>query len=187
MNSRELIERLELNPIIAAVHEHDFEAALASPAEMIFCLKTNILTVADRVKAAHGAGKCVFVHVDLAEGIGKDRAGIEYLAALGVDGVISTRTQLLRHAKEQGLATVQRFFAVDSQGVENIGETLENSACDFIEIMPGVIGKAISRFAGGRIPVIAGGLIETKKEVLAALECGALAVSTGKRELWYID
>ncbi len=187
MNSRELIERLELNPIIAAVHEHDFEAALSSPAEVIFCLKASILGVADRVKQAHDAGKYIFIHVDLAEGIGRDRAGIEYLSSLGVDGIISTRTQLLRHAKEKGLVCVQRFFVLDSQGMESISETLENSTCDLIEIMPGVIGKAISRFAGERIPVIAGGLIETKKEVLAALECGALAVSTGKRELWYID
>ena len=187
MNAHDLFSRLELNPIIAAVHEHDFEAALDSPAEVIFCLKTSILKVAEHVKAAHGAEKCIFVHVDLADGIGKDRAGIEYLAALGVDGIISTRTQLLRHAKDQGLLTVQRFFALDSQGLESISENLENSVCDLVEIMPGVIGKAISRFSGGRIPVIAGGLIETKKEVLSALECGALAVSTGKRELWYID
>ena len=154
---------------------------------MIFCLKTNILNVADRVKAAHGAEKCILIHVDLADGIGKDRAGIDYLASLGVDGIISTRTQLCRHAKDRGLIAVQRFFALDSQGMESIGENLENSVCDLAEIMPGVIGKAISRFSGGRTPVIAGGLIETKKEVLSALECGALAVSTGKRELWYID
>lgn len=187
MRARELMEYLELNPIIAAVHEHDFPAALSSPVGVIFCLKTNILHVADRVKEAHDAGKCIFVHVDLAEGVGKDRAGIEYLAALGVDGIISTRTQLCRHAREKGLIAVQRFFALDSQGLESISENLENSACDLVEIMPGVIGKAISRFSGGKVPVIAGGLIETKKEVLAALECGALAVSTGKRELWYID
>ncbi|MBR7111519.1 MAG: glycerol-3-phosphate responsive antiterminator [Clostridia bacterium] len=187
MNAQELLSRRELNPIIAAVHERDFAAAIDSPAEVIFCLKTNVLGVSERVRSAHGAGKCILVHIDLADGIGKDRMGVEYLASLGVDGIISTRTQLLRHAKECGLIAVQRFFALDSQGMESISENLENSVCDFAEIMPGVIGKAISRFSGGKIPVIAGGLIETKKEVLAALECGALAVSTGKRALWYID
>ena len=187
MNSHELIERLEFNPVIAAVHEHDFAAALASPTEVIFCLKTSILTVAEQIKAAHGAGKAIFVHIDLADGIGRDRAGIEYLASLGVDGIISTRTQLCRYAKDRGIIAVQRFFALDSQGLESISENLESSASDLVEIMPGVIGKTISRFSGGKTPVIAGGLIETKKEVLAALECGALAVSTGKRELWNID
>ncbi|MBE6555877.1 MAG: glycerol-3-phosphate responsive antiterminator [Ruminococcaceae bacterium] len=186
MTPQEMFECLERNPVIAAVHEAAFDAALASPAEVIFYLKANLLTVAERVRAAHGAGKCIFVHIDLAEGIGKDRIGIEYLASVGVDGVISTRTQLLRQAKEHGLVAIQRFFALDSQGMESISETLESAAPDLIEIMPGVIGKAISRFAGGRIPVIAGGLIETKKEVMAALDCGAIAVSTGKKELFDI-
>ena len=186
MTPQELIAQLEINPIIAAVHDHQFEAALASPADVIFCLKASILKIAEQVKAAHAQGKCIFVHIDLADGVGKDRAGIEYLKCVpsgdprNVDGIISTRTQLVRQAKEKGLIAVQRFFALDSKGIESISENLENCSSDFIEIMPGVIGKIISRFSGGNIPVIAGGLIETKKEVLSALECGALAVSTGK-------
>ena len=34
--------------------------------------------------------------------------------------------------------------------------------------------------------VIAGGLIETKAEITTALSSGAVAVSTGKKELWYV-
>ena len=50
--------------------------------------------------------------------------------------------------------------------------------------MPGVIPKALRPFSRQEIPVIAGGLIETKQEVTAALFAGAIAVSTGKKELW---
>ncbi len=182
-----LTDALEIAPIIAAVHEGGFAAALDSPATVIFYLKANLLTVRERVLAAHERGKLIFVHIDLAEGIGKDRAGLRYLADCGTDGIISTRTQLLRQAKEMGLLAVQRFFALDSQGMESISETLAGGVADVIEIMPGVIGKAIARFAGGETPVIAGGLIETKKEVLSALECGAVAVSTGKEALWYTE
>ena len=139
------------------------------------------------IEEAHEKAKRIFVHIDLAEGIGRDRMGIEYLARIGVDGIITTRTQLARHARDAGLLVVQRFFALDSQGMESIAETLENFAPDLIEIMPGVIGKVISRFAVGDISVIAGGLIETKKEVVTALECGAIAVSTGKCPLWNMD
>ena len=57
---------------------------------------------------------------------------------------------------------------------------------DLIEIMPGVIDKVIRRFACEKTPVIAAGLIETKAEVMGALSCGAVAVSTGKKELWDI-
>ena len=186
MKKQELLNRLELCPVIAAVQDTAFEAALDSPAEVIFCLKSNLLTVAEQVRAAHAAGKCIFVHLDLAEGIGKDKVGIAYLASIGADGVISTRTQLVRQAKECGLVAVQRFFALDSKGVESIAETLATAAPDLIEIMPGIAGKVIERFAKGRVPVIAGGLIQTKKEVTAALDHGAMAVSTGCNELWYL-
>lgn len=177
---------LEENPIIAAVNDDAFDAAIASPAQVIFYLSADILSVKDQIQKAHDAGKYVLVHVDLAVGIGKDRAGIQYLAKSGVDGIISTKAQLIRFAKEQNLVSVQRFFALDSKGMESIEEMLRNTNPNLMEIMPGVIGKAISRFSSGHVPVIAGGLIQTKQEVMEALRCGATAVSTGCKELWYL-
>ena len=103
-----------------------------------------------------------------------------------MDGVISTKAQQIRYAKEQGLITIQRFFALDSKGMESIEEMLRNTNPHLMEIMPGVIGKAIMRFRKSGIPVIAGGLIETKQEVTEALGAGATAVSTGQQKLWYI-
>lgn len=186
MNRQQLLDRLADSPVIAAVGEDGFEAALLSPAEVIFCLRASILTVAQCIERAHAAGKLIFVHIDLADGIGRDRAGLAYLASLGADGIISTRTQLIRAAKEEGLLTVQRFFALDSQGLSGMEETLGGAHADLVEIMPGVIGKVIARVASGSTPVIAGGLVETKDELLHALSHGALAVSTGKKELWYM-
>ena len=102
----------------------------------------------------------------------------------GADGIISTRTQLIRAAHDSGLLAVQRFFILDSKGMHSISETIENTRPDLIEIMPGVIPKALKAVAAHKIPVIAGGLIETKQEVTAALSADAIAVSTGKKELW---
>ncbi|MBP3395930.1 MAG: hypothetical protein J6L87_02035 [Clostridia bacterium] len=56
MTKQELLDRLEQSPVIAAVQDTAFEAALRSPAEVIFCLKANLLTVKEQVKAAHEAG-----------------------------------------------------------------------------------------------------------------------------------
>lgn len=186
MNRKELIDCLERSPVIASFHEREFEQVLTAPPEILFDLKASLPTVQHRINAAHNAGKHIFVHIDLADGIGKDKTAIEYLASCGVDGIISTRGQMIRFAKEAGLLTVQRFFALDTQGLDSIHELLEVSAPDLIEIMPGVIGKVIERFAGGSIPVIAGGLIETKAEVTEALTNGAAAVSTGMPDLWYV-
>ena len=186
MRVSELIDRLECCPVIAAVRENKWEAALASPAEVLFHLEASLLTVKERAQQAHKAEKVLFVHLDLADGIGKDKVGLQYLADCGVDGIISTRGQIIRTAKELGLLTVQRFFALDSQGMDSIQEMLRSTNPHLMEIMPGVIPKAIQRFAAGSIPVIAGGLIETKQEVTAALGIGATAISTGCRELWYL-
>lgn len=182
----ELYDDLEQCPVIASVHEELWQEALVSPATVVFYLKANLLTLRQHITQAHEAGKRVFVHLDLAEGIGKDKTGVEYLALCGADGLISTRGQLIKQAKEAGLRTVQRLFALDSQGISSLCELSQSASPDLIEIMPGVIGKLIARFAQGSVPIIAGGLIETKAEVTEALGLGAAAVSTGKKELWYL-
>lgn len=183
---KNILEILEANPIIPSVHENKFSKAVACSCEVIFLLGANIMTLESRIKAAHSKGKALFIHIDLAEGIGKDEAGIKYLAALGCDGIISTRAQIIKHAKREGLFTVQRFFTLDSQGLESISDMLSTTSPDTIEIMPGVISKTVSRFVDTEIPVIAGGLVETKEEVTSALSAGAVAVSTGMEELWYL-
>ena len=181
-----ILDLLEASPVIAAVREEDLEKAVRSPAEVIFLLGASVLHAGEEIRKVHEAGKKIFIHIDLSEGIGKDRHGIEFLARLGADGILSTKSAMIRFAKEFGMIAVQRFFAYDSQGVNGIGEILSTGHPDVMEIMPGVIGKVIRRFAGGRIPLIVGGLVETKSEITAALELGAVAISTGKEELWYL-
>lgn len=175
---------LESNPVIPAVRGDKFHKAINSPCDVIFCLGESLLSVKEHIKLAHSVGKKLFVHIDLAEGIGKDAAGVKYLASVGCDGIISTKAQIIKNANKEGMLTVQRFFILDSQGLESTKELLSSSNPSAIEIMPGVISKTVSKFAASSIPVIAGGLIETKEEITSALSAGALAVSTGKESLW---
>lgn len=177
---------LERSPVIAAVRDDLFSAAVMSPCEVIFYLKANINTLCRQCEIAHKNGKYLFVHIDLADGVGKDKSAVEFLTAMGVDGIVSTRANMIRWAKECGLMTVQRFFALDSQGITAIEEMLESSKPDMMELMPGVIPKLVRRFSVGPIPVIAGGLVQTKAEVTEAISAGAAAVSTGTQILWHI-
>ena len=57
--------------------------------------------------------------------------------------------------------------------------------CDAIEVLPGVIPKVIEKLAdkAGK-PIVAGGLIESKEEVITALNSGATCVSTTRKEIW---
>lgn len=186
LNVSDMIERFELCPVVAAVRGESFSDALSSPAEIIFLLDGSVMSVAEDISRAHSANKAIFIHIDLIKGIGKDKSGVEFLAHHGADGIISTRASLIKNAKELGIASVQRYFAVDSQGIETARELITVAKPDFIEIMPGVIDKVTQKFVSFNIPVIAGGLIETKQEVTSALSHGAMAVSTGKKELWSI-
>lgn len=174
------------NPVIAAVHDKNFYIALKSKANVLFFIGADILTVEKYIISAHNGGKKLFVHLDLANGIGKDKAGVAFLAKIGADGIISTKTNIIKFAKEKNIFAVQRIFAPDSQSVNSAYELIKSTKPDFLEVMPGVAYKAVKKLATVKIPVIAGGLIETKEEVQAALDSGAVAVSTGQKELWGI-
>ncbi|MBE6538874.1 MAG: glycerol-3-phosphate responsive antiterminator [Ruminococcaceae bacterium] len=174
------------NTVIAAVRNtEELEAALTSKAEIIFDLCPNILTLGKVTENVHKAGKKVFIHLDLADGIGKDKSGIAYAKSIGIDGIISTRASIIKAAKDLGLFTVQRFFIVDSQSIETTIEALRTSKTDMVEIMPGVVPRAIEQLGKKlSVPIIAGGLIDSREDIEKAFCSGAVAVSTGKKELW---
>ncbi len=174
------------NRIIAAIRsDEDFEAALKSKSDTVFLLSSSITELENTIKKAHAARKKVYIHLDLAQGIGKDKAGIDFLKIMGIDGIISTRGNLIKAAKECGLMTVQRFFILDSRSVDTTVESLRQSKPDMIEIMPGIVPKIIKSLKGKiDTPIIAGGLIDSPAEITEAINCGAYAISTGCEELW---
>ena len=59
---------------------------------------------------------------------------------------------------------------------------------DMIEILPGIIvPKMIRKICSmSRVPVICGGLIQEKEDVLNALASGATAISTTCSDVWFM-
>ena len=56
---------------------------------------------------------------------------------------------------------------------------------DLIEVLPGIMPKIIKHIAGqAAVPVIAGGLISEKEDVMRALDAGAIAISTTNQAVW---
>ncbi len=173
-------------PIIAAVrHSEDFEAALKSDVQTIFLLSSNIMNIDMQVQKAHENGKFLFIHMDFADGLSKDTAGVNYLSTKGIDGIISTRSHIIAAARDVGITCIQRFFMIDSRSVDTAIDSLKQTRADMIEIMPALAYKSIAKIQNSvQIPIIAGGLIELKEEIYQALRAGASMVSTGKHELW---
>ena len=177
---------MDKKKIFAAVRtESELDSALASNIETVFMLAPNIEDIERQTIKTHKAGKKIFVHIDLAEGVGKDEYGIKYLQKLGVDGIISTRTNLIKQAKKVGVCTVQRFFIVDSHSVDTTLEAIKIGKPDMIEIMPGMITKVIKKIKEETdTPIVAGGLFSNEQEMEKALSDGATGVSASSKVLW---
>lgn len=183
----DIIDNIEGNPIIAAIrNEEDIEIAIKSEVSSVFLLKADIFNVGNYVDKIKNSGKHVFIHFEFLEGLGRDNKAIDYIAeAIKPDGIITTRSNHIKYAEERGLFTIQRFFLVDSQSYETAIKSLQNVKPDMIEIMPAVMPGVIRRFKEEiALPVIAGGLIDSKEDIIDILKAGALGVSTGKKELW---
>ena len=176
----------ELYPIIAAVKSRDgLECAVNSDVQAIFLLSSNIIDIDSISELAHKRNKLLFIHMDFVDGLSKDPAGVRYLSTKGIDGIISTRSNIIAAAHDACIYSVQRFFMIDSRSVDTALDTLKQSKADMIEIMPALAYKSITKIKNSiQIPIIAGGLIESRDEVYKALGAGASMISTGKSELW---
>jgi glycerol uptake operon antiterminator len=184
-----IIGRLGENPIIAAVRdEADLDSSLEANTSIIFILKADIFNINGMVERIKHRGKEAFVHLDFLEGLGKDHRAIDYIAeAIRPDGIITTSSSHVKYAKQKGLFTIQRFFMVDSLSFDTTIKTAGSTCPDMIEIMPGVIPGVIQRLNEViKIPIIAGGLITSKDDIIQILKAGAIGVSTAKKELWIL-
>jgi len=182
-----IIRALEERPVIAAVrHLQDLPPALESPAGIIFFLTGNIFNIPGAVAQAREAGKLVFLHVDMLQGLSRDDYGIRYLTEnVGPDGIITTRSSLVAAARSHGLMTIQRTFLLDSQSVATGIQLVREAKPDVLEVLPGIIPSEVQEIVKKiKIPLITGGLVKTKGQCYAAFRAGASGVSTSRQELW---
>lgn len=182
-----LEELLEENPVVAAIrNEDDLRKVIKSDAKIVFVLSGNIIDIKDICDQLKAAKKVIFVHIDMIEGLKGDAKGVEFIKKFADPfGIITTKTSNIRCAMNLGLCTIQRVFIIDSQslhtGIANIHSTMPHA----VEVMPGIASKIINTMRKDiKVPIIAGGLINTKKDVMDAISAGAIAVSTSNGDIW---
>lgn len=164
----------------------NFEKALETDHGIIVLLETRLSQLKNLVNYIHRADKQVIIHFDLIQGLKTDEYGMEYiLREIKPDGIISTRGNVIGLAKKQGILAIQRVFLLDSLALEHNHTLIERVKPDCIEVLPGVLPSYTKRLSKMTdVPVIAGGLITDQTDVDAAMQAGAIAVSTSKTELW---
>lgn len=186
---QEFLEAMECSPVVAAVKDFDgLQRCFESESRVIFILFGDICSIADIVEKIKAHGKIAMVHIDLINGLSAKEIAVDFIRKYTqADGIISTKQLLIRRAKELGMYTIFRFFVIDSMAYENISRQLSAVRPDLIEVLPGVAPKVIKKIcAQTSVPVIAGGLIAEKADVMSMLKSGAMSISTTNQALWSI-
>lgn len=184
-----MLELFEESPIIAAVKGREgLEHCLKSECKIVFVLFGTICDIAEIVGTLKNAGKIAIVHVDMIQGLSSKEVAVDYIHNnTHADGIISTKSTLVKHAKELGMYAIQRTFVVDSIALDTLKKQLMSFRPDAVEIMPGVMPKILKIMRDFTdIPLIAGGLLSDKKDVMAAFEAGVDAISATNEAVWYV-
>lgn len=187
MTKQEFLRLAHRFPVAAAVKSNDdMQVALESDALLLFMLKGDAFQIAPFVAQVHQKGKGIVVHIDLVSGVGKDRAGIQYLHETGVDAIITSRSQLVSAGRAEGLIMIQRLLLVDDSALETGVRTISRAAPDFVEVLPGIIFPEIASTLQQMLPgpFIAGGFIRDATEVARVKAAGAVLSSSSTYALW---
>lgn len=182
-----LLEQLQSNPVIAAAgNEEELNLALKSDCRVVFLLTGNVMDIGELTRRIHDADKLCVVHLDLIEGFSSKEIAVDAVfRETKAEGIISTRGALIKRAKQLGMAAIQRGFMLDSRSLASFETQIQQSRPDFVEILPGLLPKVIATLKSRvEIPIIAGGFIHEKEDVIAALSAGALAVSASCPTIW---
>lgn len=185
--ANKLITKLHMNPIIGALHHVEkLDELLESDVEVVFILTCDIFELKDIVEKVKARGKDVYVHLDLIDGISHNVTGLRYINdVVKLDGIMTTKSNLIKEAKSMGIFTIQRLFLLDSLNLESGLQSVKKNDPDAIEVLPGVMPKIVNRIVEiTRKPVITGGLVMDKEDVVNALGAGAMGVSTSKNDIW---
>src|SRR2546422_580733 len=188
MTKQEFMSLAYLFPVAAAIKSNeDVSVALESDALLLFILKGDAFHLTPFVAQAHQRGKRLVVHVDLVSGIGKDRAGIQYLRQIGIDAIITSRSQLVVAGRAEGLTTIQRLLLLDDSALESGVRTIARAAPDMVEVLPGIIFPEVAPTLQQLLPgpFIAGGFIRTATDVARIRTAGGILSSSSTYQLWH--
>ena len=181
-------EEIETNPVIAAVKDMDGlqKAIKIDSIRIIFILFGDVCNITDIVDLIKENKKIAMIHIDLIGGLSSKDIAVDFIKKnTKTDGIITTKPNLVKRAKELSLYTVLRFFLIDSMALENVFKYQNNVKPDVIEVLPGVMPKIIKKISKQlKCPLIAGGLITDKEDIIEVLSAGAVCVSSTNQNTW---
>lgn len=172
-----------LSPLCATTR--GWRSACAPISRPYSCFTAIFCNISEIVRQIKDAGKIAIVHADLISGLAAKEISVDFLRrSTQADGVISTRANMIQRAKELNMIAILRVFLIDSMALDS-ALSAKNLKPDAIDILPGLMPsmlRKVRQLTG--LPILTGGLITEKKEVMQALEAGALAISSTAPAVW---
>ncbi|MCY0878965.1 MAG: glycerol-3-phosphate responsive antiterminator [Firmicutes bacterium] len=179
---------LEVPAVIPALRQSEDWPLLgvAPRGAWVFLLGGTMDGIAEAAGRLQKRGWTVFVHFDMVRAVSSDVEGLRFFSGyVGPQGIISTHSTTINHAKKLGLWTIQRIFLLDTQSVQTGIQQVLSTKPDAVEIMPGLLVEIARRVVRDLpCPVIAGGLVGTREDVEKMRQVGVKGVSTSARPLW---
>ncbi len=176
------------NPVIACLEPgQSLEVVKAAPVSAVIIQHGTLQTLPEMVQEIQLHNKFTLVEVDRLDGVKADASGLQFLDDNHVDGVITTRGNILGAVAATGLLSVLRCFLVDRKSRDKAVELSQNLKPDMLEILPAAVVEEVSQILEEKnleLPVIASGLLTRSTQVQDVLDAGAAAVSTSFPRLW---
>ena len=183
---------LEQSRIIPAVRDSGTlaEGDGGSRARLFICCVERRRTSAKWLAQVSACGKVPIVNLDLVSGFARDAAAIEFMSHRGIRGIISTHQVPLRAARSLGLFAIQRTFLLDSAALQsslrsdraNPSRRRRGAACD----RGSVSGARVESSKTRSVPVIAGGLVQSLRQIQDLIDQGVNSVSVGNPDYWLV-
>ena len=173
--------------IIPAVNDfRQYRRFLESEYETCVIMHCTIFELDTMFKGIAENGKNALIHCDLIKGLSADEYGAEYLCGkLHPAGLISIKPSVITACKKHKVTAVQRAFLIDSSALEKSITSIERTRPDYVELLPALCTTLFPALRERlNIPLIAGGLIQSKEMAEDILKTGVEAVTISMATLF---
>jgi len=176
------------NQIVLPAISNYKDLRLFTKSDLEYCIiidfqLAELVHVIDELKESN---KKVLIHIELIKGLANDEYGaIHLIQNFNIDGLISTKSQVIQIAKKRKVLAIQRIFLKDSISLERSLKIVEKANPDLLEILPAISGEILKTIkAQVSSDIICGGLLLSKPQIANCIESGAVCVTTSNPALW---
>lgn len=172
-------------------HLKDMEKVIKSNLKVV--LVGRVLTIQNIYRVVNYLkenGKIVIVDMDLIGGLKADGHALDFISKqIKADGIISTHSEMIIHAKSADMVTIFKVFAFDEFSTETAIKNISHCSPDIIELLPGIaIPCFISKMKEKTNAYIdVSGYLGDDESIPDLFKMGISAIHTGNHNIWNMN